>query len=78
VRKTTLYLDEETALRLRQVAAAQGRSQADVVREAVGEYTARQPRPLPKGIGQYESASGDVAPRAEELLRQAARERRWD
>lgn len=43
-----------------------------------GESGARLPRPLPKGVGLYESSTGDVADRAEDLLHQAARDRRRD
>jgi predicted transcriptional regulator len=72
--KTTLYLDEESALRVRQVATAQGRSQADVVREAIAEYTAKQePQSAPYGVGQYESKSVDSAAHAKALVRERIR-----
>jgi hypothetical protein len=42
MRKTSVYLDDEQALRLARVAREEGRSQADVLREAVATY---QPKP---------------------------------
>ena len=36
VTKTTVYLDSDTALALRQMAETQGRSQAELIRDALG------------------------------------------
>jgi hypothetical protein len=49
--RTTVYLDHDTALALRQLAAVQGRSQAELIRDALARYTRRAARPAPKGIG---------------------------
>lgn len=38
VRKTSLYLSDDDARRLRRLADAEGRSQADVVRSAIAAY----------------------------------------
>jgi Ribbon-helix-helix protein, copG family len=76
MRKTTLYLDEETDLSLKQLARAQGRSQAEVVREALAIYAAGAERPRPVGIGAYRSGRSDVSASAERLLRAAARRSR--
>jgi plasmid stability protein len=51
VEKTTLYLPTEIQLALRDAAKRVGRSQADLVREALSRYLAEQPRPMPKSIG---------------------------
>lgn len=76
--KTTVYMDPSVALALRQLAVAQGRSQADIIREAIVSYTSKsQGRPRPKGLGAYDSGRSDVSERAEELMRRAARSRRW-
>jgi len=76
--KTTIYLDPEVALTLRQLAAVQGRSQAEIIRDAIQAYTSKTAaRPRPKGIGAYQSGRTDVSERAEELMRRAARSRRW-
>jgi hypothetical protein len=71
--KTTLYLDEATDRALKQLARAQQRSQAEVIREVLDAFAAREGAPPPKGIGAYHSGRSDVAERAEDLLRQAAR-----
>jgi hypothetical protein len=42
MRKTSVYLDEDQARRLARLAREEGRSQAEVLREAVATY---QPRP---------------------------------
>jgi hypothetical protein len=76
--KTTIYIEPTVALTLRQLAAAQGRSQAEIIREAISSYASKSARrPRPKGIGVYESGRSDVSERAEELMRHAARSRRW-
>ena len=78
--RTTVYLDEETVLAIRQLADTEGRSQAEIIREVLHAYLEqaehRSGRPLPKGIGAYRNGRSDVAERAEELLRSAARQRR--
>jgi hypothetical protein len=71
--KTTLYLETDTLQVLEQLANAQGRSQAEIIREALAVYTERGPRPALKGIGAYRSGRSDVSERAEDLLREAAR-----
>lgn len=42
MRKTSVYLDEDQAQRLARLAREEGRSQAEVLREAVASY---QPKP---------------------------------
>jgi hypothetical protein len=76
--KTTIYVEPEVALTLRQLAAVQERSQAEIIRNAILAYTSKTAaRPLPKGVGTYESGRSDISERAEELMRRAARGRRW-
>lgn len=74
--KTTVYLDETVAVKLRQIAKAADRSQAEVIRDAIETYTRGVERPRPKGIGAYRSGRSDVSETAEEILRRAARKRR--
>lgn len=71
--KTTLYIEEDTARELKQVARIEQRSQAEVVRRALAEYTARVLRPEPLGVGAYRSGRSDVSARAEEILRRSVR-----
>jgi predicted transcriptional regulator len=67
--KTTVYLDAKDYERLKEIARADGRAPAEVVREAVAEYTQRhRPQRMPKSIGIGHSGRGDVSERAEELL----------
>ena len=75
--KTTLYLDSGVAIALRQLAAGQGRSQSELIREVLADYARRAKRPMPKGVGAYRSGRPDIGQRAKQLLRQAVRERRW-
>jgi Ribbon-helix-helix protein, copG family len=70
--KTTLYLEETIVHVLEELASEEGRSQGEVVREALLVYRGQQTRPAPKGIGKYRSGRSDVSARAEELLREAA------
>jgi hypothetical protein len=71
--KTTLYLEETTAHALEELASEEGRSQGEVIHEALLIYKSRQARPAPKGVGEYRSGRSDISERADELLRQAAR-----
>ena len=75
--KTTIYLEAELALSLRQLAGARGRSQAELIREALREFTHRAGRSRPAGIGRYRSGRPDVSESAEKLLRRAIKDRRW-
>ncbi len=78
--RTTIYLDEDVALAIRQLAAREQRSQAEVIREALRRYVkqaGKRRKPLkPPGIGAYRSGRHDVSQRAEEFLRKAARKNR--
>jgi hypothetical protein len=67
--KTTVYLDAADYRRLKALASAQGRTTAELVREAVSAYARSQPLPArPGSIAAGRSSRGDVAERAEELL----------
>jgi hypothetical protein len=63
--KTTVYLNDEEAEALRQLAAATGRSQAELIREAVrhvaGQVPPRRFRSLGKGEGGGETRPGWTA-----------------
>lgn len=73
--RTTVYLDASDYRRLKSLARAEGRSAAELVREAVSEY-ARRPagRPLPRSLAAGHSGRGDLSERAEELLAGMGRE----
>jgi hypothetical protein len=69
MQKTTVYMDEETYRRLKHIARLEGRAPAEMVREAVAEYTARHaPRRKPRSVGAFRSGRRDLSRRAEALL----------
>jgi hypothetical protein len=75
--KTTVYLDSDTVLALRQMAETQGRSQAELIRDALIAYTGKAKRPRIPGIGEFDSGRTDTSERAEDLLRRAAKRGTW-
>lgn len=75
--KTTVYLEQDVAMALRQLSEAQGRTQAELIREALANYTQDRTRPLPSGLGKYASGHTDTSERAEDLLRKAASQGKW-
>ena len=70
-----ISLDPESALALRQAAAREGLSPAELVSVVLRQYLRGSDRPPPRGVGAYRSGRDDVSTRAEELLRKAARGR---
>jgi len=75
--KTTIYLDSEIVLKLRQMAASRGRKQAELIRDALVAYARDDKRPLPRGLGKYDSGERDVSERAEKILHDAAKQGKW-
>ena len=75
--KTTVYLDSAVAISLRRLAERQRRSQAELIREALRNYTRQARQPLPPGMGKYRSGQTDLSERTEEVLTIAAKHRRW-
>ncbi len=78
--RTTVYLDDEIALAVRQLAEVKKRKQADIIREALRIYIEREKskgsRKALAGVGSYHSGHKDVSEQAEEILKQAARQGR--
>lgn len=73
--RTTVYLDAADYRRLKAIARAEGRSAAELVREAVSEYARRRGgRARPRSIGSGRSGRDDLSERAEELLAGLGRE----
>jgi hypothetical protein len=68
--KTTVYIEESDLATLRRVAAESGRSQAEVIREAIANVarSARPRRLRSAAIGQGSGAA--VARHADEIVRQ--------
>jgi len=75
--KTTVYLDPDLALTLRQLATSEGRAQAELIREALAEYARRRKRPAIPGIGEFDSGRTDTSQKAEQILRRAAGRGKW-
>ena len=72
MKKTTVYLPDELKAALEQ-AAAQGRSEADLVREAVRELTQRLEPPRPR-LPLFSSGDPTLAQRVDEELREGFEE----
>ena len=65
----TIYVDEDAYRRLKQLAREHRRPPAELVREAIVEYTARHaPRRKPRSVGAFKSGRRDLGQRAEALL----------
>jgi hypothetical protein len=75
--KTTVYLEAEVALELRHLAALQGRTQAELIRDALAGYTRQRARPPIPGVGEFDSGRTDVSEQAENILRQASKGGKW-
>lgn len=76
VTKTTVYLRRVDYRRLQAIGREQGRSAADLVREAVTEYARKHGRKgTPQSLGIGRSGRGDLSERAEELLAGMGRRR---
>lgn len=65
--KTTLYLPDSLKARLERIARQEGRSEAEIVRVALEEYTAGRMRPRPR-LPLFASGSPDLAERFDEHL----------
>ncbi len=75
--KTTVYLDRDLAVAIRQIAANEGRPQAELIRDALAAYAKRRRRPAIPGVGEFDSGHTDTSEKADEILRQASRRGRW-
>lgn len=68
--KTTVYLGEEEAAALRRLAARSGRSQAEIIREAVVAATAAARRRGFRSHGAGRGGGEPVGRHADEILRE--------
>lgn len=75
--RTTVYLDSDVAVALRQISAAEGRPQAELIRDALAEWAQKRKKPRIPGVGEFDSGRSDTSQRAEALLRQAAGHGKW-
>ncbi len=69
VRKTTLYLPDELKVTLERLATDEGRTEAELIREAIGRELERRQRPRPR-VPLTAGGLGDptAAERVDELL----------
>ena len=67
VKRTTVYLPDDLKAALERTAAAQGKSEAEVVRLALVEATAAHESPVPR-VPLFESGDPTLAERVDELL----------
>lgn len=69
VLKTTVYLEEADYDRLKAIARSEGRTPAELIREAVADYGARKEKKTkPRSIGAGKSGRKRLSEKAEELL----------
>jgi hypothetical protein len=66
-------LDTDTALKLRAIAQARGRSVEELVGDVRREQASKYKRPQIPGIGEFDSGKTDTSERADEILKDAAR-----
>jgi len=64
--KTTVYLPDELKLELGRISATSGRSEAELIREAIRSLVATTARPRPRGA--LFTSEGGAAERDEKLL----------
>ena len=67
MRKSTVYVPEHLKDRLASLAAASGRSEADLIREGIRLVTGEVSPPAPR-LPLFESGQPDLAERVDELL----------
>jgi len=68
MKRTTVYLPEKTDLLLKRLARKTGRSQAQIIREAIANYIGNENQALPPSVGMGASGRNDLSERDEELL----------
>lgn len=72
-----LELDERTVETLRQMAAAENRSESELVRDVLDEFVQSARRRLPIGAGKYRSGSKETSERTDEILKSAVEQGEW-
>ena len=75
--KTTVNLDSGIMLAIRLMSESQGRSQAELIRDAVQTYTRKAKRPKLPGIGEFDSGHTETSARTHEILSRAAKRGGW-
>lgn len=65
--KTTVYLPDELKLELNRIASASGRSEAELIREAIRSLVDKAARPKPRGA-LFASGDPGLSERTQEAL----------
>jgi metal-responsive CopG/Arc/MetJ family transcriptional regulator len=70
MKRTTVFLDEETLLRLQKTAQRTGVSSASLVREAIAMYldTPKTGAAMPSIAGKFSSGTSDTSEHVDDLL----------
>jgi metal-responsive CopG/Arc/MetJ family transcriptional regulator len=61
MKKTTIYLPEELMIEIKIVSKQDRRSEAEIIREALGEYLTQRRRPWPRSFGMVADGSFNAA-----------------
>ena len=69
LRKTTVYIEDEILRELKHLGNELRRSDAQMIREAIGAYVRSSSRPRPKSIGAWTGGPRDFASRSDQILR---------
>jgi hypothetical protein len=76
--KTTVHLDENRALSLRDRSRRLGKPQAALIRDAIQKFASENvPPPLPTGIGKFSSRRTDISQNYRKLVKKAVQQTRW-
>lgn len=67
MRRTTVYLPDHLKAALQRTAAAEGRSEAEVIRSALSAATANQAHPRPR-LPLFDSGDPSLAERVDDVL----------
>ena len=67
MKKTTIYLTSEQMMELDALSRRRNRPKADLIREAVAEYIADEPSPMPSWIGMIDEQHDDGALRSDNV-----------
>ena len=75
--KTTVCLGADLAATIKQLAAREGRTPAELIRDALADYVRQHGRPAIPGVGEFRSLETGSSLRTEEILRAASRGGKW-
>jgi metal-responsive CopG/Arc/MetJ family transcriptional regulator len=75
--RTTVELEPEIVDALDDLSRQQGKSREDLIQEVITQFAREGGRPMPQGMGAYQSNHADIGCRAEDILKKAARDGQW-